>query len=422
MKEERFSNLENIMKERCFNPPIYCISSDAAELVSETKKDENQITLVLDTNVSVQLGDTTYSPEDGDNLIISFENESDDNVKLNIIDGFESDGLYFERGKEYPSLDIYEETNTIIINFKSLPAVIQDKAYTPGIVSLFPFLQRSTRYIRAEYGVNIATDIYGFLTPEDLDMKRLDTIIDRVSSSTDINNHFTKVNYKESYYRALPTLDMVSGSVIVESSKEGDKIFLVDGIEESNTRFESAYVLGNSLDPRTEEMNMGIIYLSNMIEDMSRFIVINEEPIFTMDENGETRVLISPFVEGDVGNDALVQIAVCIEEVYALNKQCQEQIDSDKLNKVIDKVNNGGRIDRKRNKIVKAVKEAYDNYNDYIASGRLDLFYDPLITQDGDYKLYLYHEDTRKLVRFNPSEVTQIAANLANLVRLFGLE
>ena len=167
-------------------------------------------------------------------------------------------------------------------------------------------------------------------------MKRLDTIIDRVSSSTDINNHFTKVNYKESYYRALPTLDMVSGSVIVESSKEGDKIFLVDGIEESNTRFESAYVLGNSLDPRTEEMNMGIIYLSNMIEDMSRFIVINEEPIFTMDENGETRVLISPFVEGDVANDALAQIAVCIEEVYALNKQCHEQIDSDKLNKLLE--------------------------------------------------------------------------------------
>lgn len=422
MRKEELDRLEEIMKNHCFNPPIYSISTEGNELVSETKHDDSIITLKLNPDVHVNLNGQQFYPEEGDYLCISFEEEDNDNIKLGIVNGMEEDGLYFERGRDYAVLDMDDDgCETLNISFKSLPMIIQDKGYIPGIMALFPFIQRSTRYSNTEHGLDIITDIYGFLTPDDLNMVRLDTVIDNIASTTDINNHFSRVNYKEAYYRSLPTLYMKPGSVIVEASNEGDRIFLIDKIEESINKYRPAYVLGNSLDPITGEMNMAIIQLSLMIEDMSRFNIIDDEPIFSMSEDGDVKVLISPFEEDDVSNDVLVSIAEYLEEIYIINKNCTS-IDSKKLNELVNKVKNGGRIDRKRNKLLKTLKEVYGQYKDYITNGRLDAFYDRLVTKDPYYRLYLYHEDTKRMVKFDPADIAKIISNLEELVLLFGLE
>ena len=396
---EHLREMDNELKRITMQHPVYVSSLGNNEryIIKNLKKENDKIVIELREGCHIVFNNEDYIvSEDCLYFIVIYKEDETSSIataELHCDNEHDPiDAIYFVEGEEYYTFKLEGDDHEEYFEFCSeeLPQVLKDRVYSKDMINLFPFVEEKMKYTVKNECIYATTDLYLFLNPSSLFVYPVDTVSTRIKDKIDFELHENKVSSLKTLYRRMHTLDIVKGSIMIERSSDQDKIMIIDSIYDGSLR-------GWLLEPLSESMDEAFIPM-NKLSYCDTMYIQSDVPIFKYiyDDTDTVEVLLSPYEEDDERNNGLMVFTGYLAYIYGINRLLSS-IDYDKINMLIDKVKDGGRIDRKRNKAILALTEAYK------------IFY--VFTQSYDYnyaercvstEIYVYDISLSRLCVINP--------------------
>lgn len=319
------------------------------------------------------------------------------------------DCLFFYENESYMLFD----TNRAEFYIEEFPEIIQSRTYYAGIINLFPIIQEENRYEPIKDGMSKYTDLCIFLNPFDLQLHRICTIRTTIRSKFDLEAHANRVAAQKSMIRQRNTLFLSKGNIAINKSNTGnDSIYLIDKIEDTVIHL-------RKIDPVNEECTEVMKTWQDVLNWNSEFIS-GDRPIFKRTLENKVEILLSPYgVEDEEKNAVLIEVAEYLDHMFVLDDLLID-LDYEKIQELHEKISNGQRVDRKRNRTLVSLKTVYDEFIKFFDRYPIDFMERMLNVEEDDF-VYIYDINRGKIGYIEPRFLMNRFAKLKRLAESFKL-